>query len=140
MWINHAGVGVFGQFDEALLADYKRLIDINFNGTMYGSYYAMRQFRQQRYGSLINISSVMGKVPLPYYASYTASKHAIVGLDAAINQELQVNHERNIHVTMIMPFAADTLWFNHTANYMAEGTSVVGGIKARIEMEDQMQD
>lgn len=220
VWINNAGVGVFGRFDEAPLADHKRLMDINFNGTMYGSYYAMRQFRQQHYGSLINVSSVMGKVPLPYYASYTASKHAIVGLDAAINQELQVNHERNIHVTTIMPFAADTPWFNHTANYsgksprmialdhpdkiinavikaishpkkevavgykaklavashrittgltntlagraghkimiqdpppapnttgtlykpMAEGTGVVGGIKARVEMEDQMQD
>lgn len=125
VWINNAGVGAFGRFDEVPLADHKRLMDINFNGTLYGSYYAMRQFRQQHYGSLINIASVMGKVPLPYYASYTASKHAIVGLDAAINQELQVNNERNIHVTTIMPFAADTPWFNHTANYSGKSPRMI---------------
>jgi short-subunit dehydrogenase len=112
-----AGVGALGRFEDIPLADHHRLIDVNLNGVINGSHYAMRQFRKQGSGTLINIASVAGRVPFPYYSSYVASKHAVVGLGAAINQELRANRERNIHIATISPYAADTPWFDHAANY-----------------------
>jgi short-subunit dehydrogenase len=128
VWINMAGVGAIGRFEEIPLADHQRAIEVNVMGVVNGSYYALRQFRQQGSGTLINIASVAGRVPFPYYASYVASKHAVIGLGAAINQELRLNGERNIHVSTINPFAADTPWFDHAANY--------SGHKARQIMLD----
>lgn len=117
VWINNAGVGALGRFEEVPLEDHLRVLEVNVNGVVYGSYLAMRQFREQGHGTLINIGSVVGRVPMPYYTSYVASKHAVIGLGAVLNQELRVSGVRNIHVVTINPFATDTPWFQHAANY-----------------------
>lgn len=47
---------------------------------------AFKQFKAQEDGStLINVASVIGKVPAPYFASYAAAKHGIVGLSTALS-------------------------------------------------------
>ena len=117
VWINMAGVGALGRFEEIPLADHQRVVDVNLNGVINGSYFALRQFKQQGRGTLLNIASVAGRVPFPYYSSYVATKHAVIGLGNVLNQELRVNGDRNIHVSTINPFAADTPWFDHAANY-----------------------
>jgi NADP-dependent 3-hydroxy acid dehydrogenase YdfG len=54
VWMNIAGVGVIGRFWEAPVADYSRLIDINFKGVVYGSHAAVRIFRAQGEGILVS--------------------------------------------------------------------------------------
>jgi short-subunit dehydrogenase len=125
VWINLAGIGAFGRFEEIPLADHHRLVDVNINGVINGSYYAMRQFRRQGAGTLINISSVAGRVGFPYYPTYSASKHAVTGLGVALNQELRLNGDRNIHVSTIEPYASNTPWFEHAANYLGHSPSMV---------------
>lgn len=117
VWINDAGVGALGRFEQIPIADHVRVIQTDLLGTIYGSYLALRQFQQQRHGILINIASALGKIPAPYYASYTAAKYGIVGLDAALRQELLVNRVRDIHICTVMPMAMDTPFFEHAANY-----------------------
>ncbi|HYG61198.1 MAG TPA: SDR family NAD(P)-dependent oxidoreductase, partial [Thermoanaerobaculia bacterium] len=125
VWINLAGIGAFGRFEEIPLADHHRLLDVNVKGVINGSYFAMRRFRQQGAGTLINISSVAGRVGFPYYPSYSASKHAVTGLGVALNQELRLNGDRNIHVSTISPYASNTPWFEHAANYLGHSPSMV---------------
>ena len=118
VWINDAGVGALGRFDEVPLVDHARIIDVNLKGVIYGSHEALRRFRRQGRGTLINLGSVVSRVPQPYYASYTATKHAILGLDEALNAELRANGEgRAIRVVTIMPWAVNTPWFDNAANY-----------------------
>lgn len=117
VWINDAGVGALGRFEEIPLADHVQVIETNLLGTVYGSYVALQQFRRQKKGTLINMASVLGKIPAPYYASYTASKYAIVGLSAAIRQELRQNRVDDVHVCTVMPTSFDTPFFDHVANY-----------------------
>jgi short-subunit dehydrogenase len=117
IWINNAGVGALGRFEDVPLQDHVRVIDVNLKGALYGSYFAMRHFRDRGHGTLINIASVAGRVPFPYYSSYVSSKHALVGLGDALNQELKTGHSRDIHVVTVNPFAADTPWFDHAADY-----------------------
>lgn len=117
VWINNAGVGAFGRFEEIPLADHARLIHTNLLGVINGSHFALRQFRKQGAGTLINIASVLGQIGSPYYASYSASKFGIVGLGQALNQELRLNEAENIHVSTISPMAADTPFWEHAANY-----------------------
>jgi short-subunit dehydrogenase len=125
IWVNDAGVGAVGLFEQVPLADHIQVIETNLLGTVYGSYFALTQFRLQNSGVLINIASALGKIPAPYYASYAASKYGIVGLGAAMRQELRENKVSGIHVCTIMPMAMDTPFFDHAANYTGHITSPI---------------
>jgi short-subunit dehydrogenase len=117
IWINDAGVISIGRFEDTPEADQARIVDVNFKGVLYGSFEAMRRFRAQGSGVLINFGSTESVVPLPYQATYSATKHAILGLDEAISQELRAAGVSSIQVVTIMPWAADTPIWEHAANY-----------------------
>ncbi len=117
VWVNDAGVGAVGRFDEIPLDDHEQLIKTNVLGVIYGSSVALTHFRKRRKGVLINIASVEGKQAFAYQASYAASKHAVVGLDWALRQEVELNKEKNIHICTVMPSAINTPFFKHEANY-----------------------
>jgi short-subunit dehydrogenase len=117
VWVNDTGVGAIGKFEDIPTADHARMIDVNFKGLVFGSHAALRQFRQQGYGTLINLGSIDSEVPLAYQASYSATKAAVLSLGRALNEELRLNKQRNIKVATIMPWAVDTPWWRHAANY-----------------------
>lgn len=117
VWINMAGVGLIGSFTEIPPADMKRVVETNVLGTMYGSHYALRQFKEQKSGTLINLGSVAAKVPFPYYSSYSATKYAVSGLSSALRLEMELEGYGDIHVCTVHPWATDTPWFDHSGNY-----------------------
>ncbi len=117
VWINNAGSGAIGHFEEVPLEQHTQVIETDLLGTIYGSYLALNQFKSQGGGILINVASVIGKIPAPYFASYAAAKHGVVGLSAAIRQELEVNKITNIRVCTVMPTSMDTPFFEHAADY-----------------------
>jgi short-subunit dehydrogenase len=117
VWINNAGVGALGRFERVPLADHAQVIATDLLGTLYGSYYAYRHFLAQDSGVLINVASELGKHSVPYYASYVAAKHGVVGLGVALRQELDQNGIENVHVCTVLPTAHDTPFFDHAANY-----------------------
>jgi short-subunit dehydrogenase len=116
-WINNAGVAALGPFEEIPLADHLRVAQTNLLGTIAGSHVALVEFRANGEGVLINVASLLGRVPVPYYASYAASKFGVVGLGAALRQELKQAGITGIHVCTVLPGAADTTFFEHAANY-----------------------
>ncbi|MFL6660803.1 MAG: SDR family NAD(P)-dependent oxidoreductase [Rhizobacter sp.] len=118
VWINNAGVGAIGRFEDIPPEDHSRVIDVNLKGVIYGSHIAMRLFKAQGAGTLVNIGSVESEVPLAYQASYAASKAGVLSLDRALREELRLNGlEDRIEVVTVMPWAADTPFFTHAANY-----------------------
>jgi short-subunit dehydrogenase len=125
VWINDAGIGAVGRFDEIPVDDHRRVVAVNLAGVILGSHAALRQFRVQGQGRLVNIASMTGRVPLPYYATYSATKAAVVGLGAALTEELRLAGERDIHVSTLLPYAADTPWWGHAANYSGHEPTMV---------------
>ncbi len=117
VWINNAGGGALGHFEQVPLDDHVQVIQTDLLGTLYGSYLAMQQFQRQGNGILINVASLVGKIPAPYFASYVAAKHGVVGLSAALRQELEVNNIDGIRVCTVMPTSMDTPFFEHAADY-----------------------
>jgi short-subunit dehydrogenase len=117
VWINNAGAAVVGNFTDAPLDDHIQVIETDLIGTINGSYFALKHFVGRDSGILINVASMIGKVPAPYYASYAAAKHGVVGLCAALRQELKAQNHDQIHVCTVMPMAMDTPFFSHAANY-----------------------
>lgn len=117
VWINNAGVGAIGRFEEVPLADHARIVDVNLKGVIYGSHVALRQFRAQGSGTLVNLGSVESVIPLAYHASYASTKAAILGLGRALNEELRLARLDRVRVATILPWATDTEFFNQAANY-----------------------
>jgi short-subunit dehydrogenase len=118
VWINNAAVGAIGAFDTIPVEDHARVVDVNLKGVIYGSHAALRQFRKQGAGVLINIGSVESEVPLAYHASYSATKAAVLSLGRGLNEELRLAGLRGpIEVATVMPWATDTPFFEHAANY-----------------------
>jgi short-subunit dehydrogenase len=120
IWINNAGVATFGRFDESPIEEHRQVIETNLMGVIYGSHAALKQFRKQGDGILINVSSYDGRGSAPYHASYVASKHGVRGLGMSIRQELWANNEKSIRVCTVMPVSIDTPFFQHAANHMGK--------------------
>jgi short-subunit dehydrogenase len=117
VWINNAGVGAIGRFERVPLDVHQQVIATNLYGTLYGSYVAYRQFLAQGHGVLINIASELGFGSVPYYTSYAAAKHGVVGLTDSLRQEVKQNRIEGVRICTIMPTAHDTPFFDHVANY-----------------------
>lgn len=113
VWINNAGVGAIGRFWDIPLEDHSRLIDVNLKGVIYGSHAALRQFRTQGGGTLVNIGSIDSEVPHAYHGSYSASKAAVLSLGRSLREELRLNDLRTIKVATVLPWATDTPWWEH---------------------------
>lgn len=117
VWINNAAVALFAVFETAPPDVYRRVMETNFFGYVNGARVAIRQFKQQHEGVLINIDSVTAGAPQPYTSAYVASKFAIRGWSSCLRMELSLEGERDIHVCNVMPAAIDTPLFQHAANY-----------------------
>lgn len=124
VWINNAAVGTIGKFTETPLQDHMRTIEINMLGTMYGSRYALSHFKEHGAGTLINMSSFVSNVAMPYGAAYTASKYAITGLSTGLYQEMKLDGFDDIHVCVVHPWVTDTPWTAHAANYSGHEINV----------------
>lgn len=117
VWINNAGVAALGPFEDIPLEDHLRVVQTNLCGTVAGSHAALRHFRETGSGTLINIASMLGRTPAPYYASYCASKYGVIGLCDALRQEVAAQSQSGIRICAVLPMAADTPFFDHAANY-----------------------
>jgi short-subunit dehydrogenase len=117
VWINNAAVALFAKFEEAPLDAYRRVIETNLFGYIYGARAAIRHFKQRGAGILINVDSVTAGAPQPYTSAYVASKYAVRGWSSCLRMELSLEHQSNIHVCAILPAAIDTPLFQHAANY-----------------------
>jgi NAD(P)-dependent dehydrogenase (short-subunit alcohol dehydrogenase family) len=117
VWINDAGVGALGRFEDVPLEDHVQVVATDLLGTIAGSYVAYKCFLEQGAGILVNVASELGRYTVPYYASYAAAKHGVVGLSQALRQEIELEGHEGIHVCLVMPSAHDTPFFDHVANY-----------------------
>jgi short-subunit dehydrogenase len=117
VWINMAGVGAIGRFWEIPIADQAKIVEINLTGFIYASHAAITIFKNQGFGTLINMGSIESINPLAYHASYSATKAGVLNLSKTIGQELRLAGYDRIKVVTIEPWAVDTPFWRHAANY-----------------------
>lgn len=118
VWINNVGVGALGYFWEIPLDVHARVVDVNLTGLINGAHAAINQFLGQDGGTLVNVGSVDSETPLALQNTYAATKAAVLSLSRSLNEELRsAGHSDRIRVATIMPWAVDTPWWIHAANY-----------------------
>ncbi len=114
VWINNAGVGVFGPYQNASFDLHRKTVDTNLIGGIHGAYAVLPAFVRQGRGILINNISVGGWAPVPFAASYIASKFGLRGFSASLRQKL--TKYPNIRVCSVFPTIVDTPGLNTAAN------------------------
>lgn len=126
VWVNNAAVSVFGRAEETPSHAIRRLLEVNFLGCVWGARAALRQFRRQGRGVLINTASMLGKGGAPYASYYAASKHALLGYAQSLRMELL--DDKDIHVCSVMPASIDTPLFQQSANYTGRAAKALNPV------------
>ena len=98
--VNNAGYAVYGAVEETPITDARRQFDVNIFGLARLTQLVLPHMRERKSGSIINISSVGGKIYTPLGAWYHATKHALEGWSDCLRLELK---EFNINVVIIEP-------------------------------------
>jgi NADP-dependent 3-hydroxy acid dehydrogenase YdfG len=105
--INNAGIMQLGRFIDEDDRTAQRMIDINIHGVLFGMKLALARMIPRDRGHIVNISSQAGKFGAPGGATYSATKHAVVGLTEAVRGELRLQGA-HIDLSYVMPFVVDT--------------------------------
>ncbi len=100
IWINNAGHGLLDSMSEMDMAACHEMFETNFFGAVSAMQKLIPIMRQQGGGTIINISSVAGHIPLPFHAAYSATKFALNAIGKAARVELKKD---NIHVMTVCP-------------------------------------
>jgi short-subunit dehydrogenase len=100
VWINNAGHGLNDSVELMDMADCRSMFDTNLFGAISGMQAVIPVMRQQRAGTIINISSVAGHIALPYSAAYCATKFAMNAIGKAARVELR---NSGVHVMTVCP-------------------------------------
>lgn len=97
--INNAGISMRALFDEVDLAVVRKVMDINFYGALYATYYCLPEIKKN-HGSVVGISSIAGYRGLPGRTGYSASKFALNGFLEVLRTELL---KSGVHVLTACP-------------------------------------
>ena len=122
--INNAGIMPLGSFVDEDDVTAERMIDINVYGVLYGMKLVLPRFLARNTGHLVNIASTAGKAGVPGGATYSGTKHFVVGVSEAVRGELR---DTPVEVSCVMPVLVNT--------ELAAGTEESRGVK-RVEPED----
>jgi short-subunit dehydrogenase len=108
--INNAGYGMFGPIEEISIKEIKEQFETNFFGTIRLIKAIVPIMRKQRNGTIVNISSMVGRFGVPLNAAYVSSKFALEGLSESISFELD---EFGIKVILVEPGVIQTDFFQN---------------------------
>jgi NAD(P)-dependent dehydrogenase (short-subunit alcohol dehydrogenase family) len=107
--INNAGVGLIGAFEATPMTQARKVFETNTFGVMAMTQAVLPQFRAQRSGVVVNVTSSVALAPMPLVAVYTASKMAIEGFTGSLAHELRAF---NVRAKLVEPGYAPTTRFS----------------------------
>jgi NAD(P)-dependent dehydrogenase (short-subunit alcohol dehydrogenase family) len=111
VWVNNAMVSVFAPFSEITAEEYRRVTEVTYLGTVYGTMAAVRRMLPRDRGSIVQVGSALAYRAIPLQSAYCGAKHAIEGFSESLRCELL--HERsNVLVTMVQLPALNTPQFD----------------------------
>jgi len=113
VWVNNAGRGITRPVAELTDDDFDDMMRVNVKSALYGMQAVLPHFRERGTGQIVNVSSMLGRVPWASFRSaYNAAKHALNALTASLRIELREAHP-GIAVTTVSPGVVATDFGTH---------------------------
>lgn len=103
--VNNAGYGQPGALEDLSRAEMRRQFEVNVIGTQHLTNLCIPSFRSQGYGRIVNVSSMLGRITMPFIGAYCASKYALESISDALRVELR---DSGVAVSLIEPGPIDT--------------------------------
>lgn len=128
VWVNNAAVSYFSPLLEVPLEDVRRVLDVNVMGCVHGTRAALPVMRRQGRGVLVNVSSVVAEISLPYTSAYSMSKAAVRALGVSLREELRLEGLGDVQVCTVLPASIDTPFCRHAANYTGRAARPVAPV------------
>lgn len=111
VWVNSAFSSVFAPFDEITSEEFRRVTEVTYLGTVYGTQAAVRLMRPRDRGTIVQVGSALAYRGIPLQSAYCAAKHAVQGFNESLRVEL-LSQGSGIHTTMVQMPAVNTPQFS----------------------------
>lgn len=126
VWINNAGRGISRLPSELTDDDVDSMMQVNVKSALYGMQAVLPHFKARGTGHIINVSSMLGRLPLVLPRSaYSASKHFLNALTAMVRSEVQSTHP-DIQVSLVSPGVVSTDFGNRALHGGVDSRSIPG--------------
>ncbi len=113
VWVNNAGRGISKSVLELTDADVDEMMQVNVKSVLYGMQVVAPHFRERKAGQIVNVSSLLSRVPFaPQRSAYNAAKHAMNSLTANVRTEMKASAP-DIQVTLVLPGVVATHFGNN---------------------------
>ena len=106
--INNAGFGSMGYFDQLDLAREIQILDLNIRTLVELTHRFLVPMRKREQGTIVNVASTAGFQPVPFMATYAATKAFVLSFSEALWEE---NRKRGVHVMALCPGVTETNFF-----------------------------
>ncbi len=113
LMINNAGIMLLGNIESQNADEWKKMLDVNVLGVMNGMQIVMNDMKENKCGTIVNISSIAGVKPFGNHAAYCATKYGVIGLSEVARIEMAPH---NVRVMRICPGAVNTNLLSHTTD------------------------
>ena len=117
--VNNAGYGAYGAVEDVPIAEAKRQFEVNVFGLARLVQLVLPTMRSQKSGTIINVSSIGGKIGEPHGAWYHATKFAVEGFSDSLRMELK---QFGINVVVVQPGAIVTEWNQIARDHLMEAS------------------
>ncbi|WP_167139734.1 SDR family NAD(P)-dependent oxidoreductase [Diaminobutyricimonas sp. TR449] len=114
VWVGCAAVFGYGTAEQMPGPVFRKIVDTNLLGQIYGARAVLPHFRERGGGAIILVASVYSRIATPYVSAYVASKHGLLGFAEALRQE---HYRDGISVSTVLPATIDTPLYQRSANY-----------------------
>jgi NAD(P)-dependent dehydrogenase (short-subunit alcohol dehydrogenase family) len=111
IWVNNAMVSVFSPFREMTAEEFKRVTEVTYLGTVYGTLAALRRMLPRDRGCIVQVGSALAYRSIPLQSAYCGAKHAIQGFTQSVRCEL-LHDKSNVRITMVQLPAMNTPQFS----------------------------
>jgi len=110
-WAHLASISLFAPLEEITPEEFKRVVEVDLMGQVYGAMAALPHLKREGRGALVHVSSVLARRSVPLQSPYCASKHGVEGFLESLRVELK--HEGwPIGVTNVLPASINTPFFD----------------------------
>ncbi|MEY4581301.1 MAG: hypothetical protein RL701_6004 [Pseudomonadota bacterium] len=139
VWVNNAGRGITKVVSELTDDDFDDMMLVNVKSALYGMQAVLPHFKERGHGHIINISSMLGRLPLASFRSaYCASKHALNALTSSLRAELYGSYP-DIHVSSVHPGVVATE-FGLNARHGGVDSRALPGAQSAQEVAEVIAD
>jgi short-subunit dehydrogenase len=133
--LSNVGIGFFGPFEEVVLEDALKCLEINVIGAAAIFQAFLPSMRERRAGKLIAMSSLVGQVPFPFESIYSGSKFALEGLVLSLRYEVE---PFGIRVALIEPAQVSTTFAAKIHKLPPEGSPYRDRARRFIEKDEEL--